>query len=259
MKKIAFLIVMLFCVQRFLANTIKIAEISNFSFEENKNFISQFVKPGDLVFDVGAHEGKKTQIYLALGAKVICFEPQPECVAILKNKFLGNNNVVIQEVGLGDCEKNLQFFKCSQASTISTFSYEYTQKGRFVDHDYKWERSVTLPITTLDKMIKKYGVPQFCKIDVENFEFEVLKGLSTPIKCISFECNTEWIENARKCIEHLESLGYKKFNFAVGERDWLLFTEWETGPYFYELLLLESQDPKWADCWGLWGDIYACM
>lgn len=257
MKNVVFFAALIF-LQIVSAHNIKISECSNFDFEENKNFIAQFVCPGDLVFDVGAHEGKKTQIYLALGARVICFEPQPECVAILKNKFCENKNVIIEEIGLGDSEKSLWLFQCSQANTISTFSFEYTQKGRFVDHNYQWDTMINLPITTLDKMIAKYGVPQFCKIDVENFEYEVLKGLNTPIKCISFECNTEWLENAKKCFELLERLGYKKFNFAVGERDWLLFSEWCKGPVFYEQLLMESQDPKWADCWGLWGDVYAC-
>ena len=35
------------------------------------------LKPGDLIFDVGANEGFKTAIFLRLGARVVCIEPDP--------------------------------------------------------------------------------------------------------------------------------------------------------------------------------------
>ena len=41
------------------------------------NFLGQFFNRGDLVFDVGANQGLKTELYLGIGARVICFEPQP--------------------------------------------------------------------------------------------------------------------------------------------------------------------------------------
>ena len=41
-------------------------------------FYSQFIKKGDLVFDVGANVGSRSKLFLNLGAKVVAFEPQPE-------------------------------------------------------------------------------------------------------------------------------------------------------------------------------------
>ena len=35
------------------------------------NFYSQFIKKGDLCFDIGAHRGKLKDIFLKLGARVI--------------------------------------------------------------------------------------------------------------------------------------------------------------------------------------------
>src|SRR5271154_272335 len=43
-------------------------------------FYKQFIKPGDLVFDVGANIGVKTAAFLAAGARVIAVEPVPFCL-----------------------------------------------------------------------------------------------------------------------------------------------------------------------------------
>jgi FkbM family methyltransferase len=49
------------------------------------------------------------------------------------------------------------------------------------------EGSVTVPVTTLDKAIDEFGVSTFCKMDVEGFEVDVLKGLSKPIPLLTIE------------------------------------------------------------------------
>ena len=43
-----------------------------------------FVKPGDLVFDVGAHVGDRVRAFRRLGARVIAVEPQPAMVRALQ-------------------------------------------------------------------------------------------------------------------------------------------------------------------------------
>ena len=44
-----------------------------------------------------------------------------------------------------------------------------------------------VPVVTLDAAIEHYGVPAYCKIDVEGWEFEVLRGLSQAVDLISLE------------------------------------------------------------------------
>ena len=34
---------------------------------------------------------------------------------------------------------------------------------------------------------KEFGKPAFCKIDVEGYEYKVIKGLSEPLNTVSFE------------------------------------------------------------------------
>ena len=230
---------------------------NNFSFSEMKQFLSQFITQDDLVFDVGANVGKKTELYVALGAQVVCFEPQAECVHILKKKFKKFSSVKIEPIGLGDIKGSLLLFECPGANTLATFSVDYTHEGRFAQRNCKWQESHEIAIETLDAMIAKYGKPKFCKIDVENFEYQVLLGLSQPIEYLSFECNTECMANTIKCIEHLTNLGYTQFNFAIGERGWFAFQQWVDGQELIQKINDLSTLQDWSEIWGLWGDIYA--
>jgi hypothetical protein len=74
-----------------------------------------------------------------------------------------------------------------------------------------------VPVTTLDNLIVQYGPPAFCKVDTEGSEFEVLCGLSVPIRGISFEYMPGAIDIALACVDRLQKLGEYRFNFAKGE------------------------------------------
>ncbi len=225
--------------------------------DEVVNFLSSFIKHGDLVFDVGANTGYKTDYYLKCGARVVCIEPDEKCVSALCRKFAGNNNVTLEPVALGKQVGSANFFVSSDASTLSTCKAEATRKGRFFVRGYKWDTIKTVPMNTLDQLIQRYGVPQFCKIDVEGFEFEVLQGLSQPIPYIAFEHMVEWTDVTNKCVDHLKDLGYNFFNFAPGERGMFFFETWMPGDQFKEELEKAAKLPVWSEVWGMWGDVYA--
>lgn len=213
----------------------------------NSYTINDCIGEGDLVFDVGANIGSKTDIYLAKGARVVCFEPQPECVSALRKKYQDNPRVSVADKGLGDRCGQMQLYICSMANTISTFSDEW-KTGRFAG--YSWDKTITVEVATLDKAVEIYGLPRYCKIDVEGYEFEVLKGLSRPVPCLSFEFTKEFLENARRCIAHLEILGYKYFNLTLEEKPEHVFEKWVSSETLFRLL-------KDSDRNLLWGDIYA--
>jgi FkbM family methyltransferase len=224
--------------------------------KETIAILEMIIKPGSLIFDVGAHEGNKTADFIAHGARhVICFEPQPECVQKLRTRYKDKMNVTIEPIGLSYKDDKLVMFQATEATTISTFSEEWTKSSRFASH-YTWDKQIEVKVTTLDKMIKKYGLPDYCKIDVENYEFEVLKGLSKPIPFLSFEFAVETLQNTYKSIRYLERLGYKKFNIGVAEHDAFWFDEWIDAHSFYKVLEDFTKE-DWSSIVKLWGDIYA--
>lgn len=215
------------------------------------DFYKGFIKPGNLCFDIGANIGERSDIFLKLGAKVICIEPQRDCIKVLRSKYMCNSNVKIMGIGLASQPGTITLSICKNANTISTFSEKW-KSGRF--SSYQWDEQYDVPVVTLDKIVKKYGVPDFCKIDVEGFEFEVLKGLSSPIRLLSFEFTCEFIHDAQKCIQYLESLGKVEFNFALGDNlksaPCLEIDNWVSGErLFREIDAIPVP--------LLWGDIYA--
>ena len=59
---------------------------------------------------------------------------------------------------------------------------------------------VVFSVTTLDQLIDRFGIPAICKIDVEGYEFEVLKGLFAANCHVSFEYIPATIALAIACI-----------------------------------------------------------
>ena len=98
-------------------------------------------------------------------------------------------------------------------------------ESRFSDR--VWDKIVEVPIVRLPDLIKKYGMPHFCKIDTEGYELPILRGMDTKIPVIAFEFHGELLGDAQKCLEQLMRLGYRKFNYTVlinyryGSKRWL--------------------------------------
>lgn len=177
-----------------------------------KEFHSQFINPNDIVFDIGGNIGNYAQIYKDLGAKVICLEPQPYCISKLKERFKDTKDITIVQKGVSDKVGELELNLDSKNPATATFSEEFKNDGPFSNR--KWDKKIKVPVTTLDILIKEYGIPTYCKIDVEGFEYNVLKGLTKAIKCISFEYSYSLIDTVKKCLTHLERLGKPIYNLC---------------------------------------------
>jgi len=182
------------------------------------NFYAQFIKPGSLCFDIGANIGRKTDIFLRLGAGVVAVEPHPECFQFLRRKYRHNKKVTVIAKALDERQGTKELYLC-EANSLSSLSPEWIQavklSGRY--EEFTWNKEIEIATTTLDGLIRDYGRPDLCKIDVEGFELNVLKGLSQSIPVISFELAPESIHNITACIRYLSSLGAVAFNLSEGE------------------------------------------
>jgi FkbM family methyltransferase len=214
----------------------------------------RFVQPGDLVFDIGAHVGDRVASFRRLGARVVAAEPQPAAAKVLRLLYGRNQNVVIEAVAVGRGTGAIGMMINRDNPTVSTASHEMVSAARDAPGwaAQRWSQAIRVPVTTLDSLIARHGVPTFVKIDVEGFEYEVLVGLSRPIKAMSFEFTTIQRNVALACVERCIALGFEHFNAALGESQMLVHSDWVAGA---DIAAWMAELPHSANS----GDIYATL
>jgi FkbM family methyltransferase len=152
-------------------------------------FYGEFLGPGDVGFDVGAHVGNRVRAWRRLGARVVAVEPQPDFVRILRLFFGRDRGVTIVPKALGERAGTARLGIATATPTVSSLSTDWMDTVA-TDRSFakvRWDRSVEVEVTTLDDLVAAHGEPAFCKIDVEGFEADVLRGLSRPVRALSFE------------------------------------------------------------------------
>jgi hypothetical protein len=112
--------------------------------------------------------------------------------------------------------------------TVSTVSEAFMRaaRGAVGWEGQAWTRSIQVPVTTLDAMIARHGMPAFIKIDVEGFGAEALAGLARPPAALSFEFTTIQRDVARDCLKLCAALGYIGYNAMLGESHALVHPDW---------------------------------
>jgi FkbM family methyltransferase len=142
---------------------------ANFDYEERfGHVLLEAVGAETFVWDVGANIGLYTEKFLAKGAHVVCFEPAPSALEILRTKFATelSERVMIVPAALSDT--------CGTAP-MSTDGASPTNQLRVGASD---EGLVKVSIMRADDLIRNQRVrsPTVIKIDVEGYELEVLRG-----------------------------------------------------------------------------------
>jgi FkbM family methyltransferase len=181
-----------------------------------EGFYRQFLAPGDLAFDIGSHVGNRVRTFRHIGARVVAVEPQPDFVALLRLFYGRDSDVSIEACGLAAESGQGELHLSTRTPTVSSFADSWIDDVQ-ADRRFRrlrWDTVVTVPLVTLDELIARHGEPQFCKIDVEGFEQEVLTGLTQPLPALSFEYIPVSADRAIACIERISALGDYGYRYS---------------------------------------------
>ena len=196
----------------------------------DRQFFSQFISPGALVFDIGAHVGSRVAVFLQLGASCVAVEPQPLFAALLRLLYYKHPAFTLEQAALGSAEGTTELHISRRTPTVSTTASSWKdQVGSSPSFaGVSWDESVTTAVTTLDALIDRYGLPDLCKIDVEGSELAVLSGLSKPLPLVSLEYIPAVAADAVAYLARLENLGKYEYNWSRGESQHLREENWLT-------------------------------
>ena len=237
---------------RGLGRSIAVYYGNPFKLRRMRRFYAQFIRPGDLCFDIGAHVGNRILVWSWLGANVVAVEPQPSCLALLRRWYGRSPHVTLVDQAVGAASGSQMLRISSAHPTVTTLSESWIEAVQASTGfaQVEWEETASVEVTTLDALIARFGAPAFCKIDIEGYEGAALAGLTQPLKALSFEFIPAAKVDAMACLARLQQLGEYEFNWSLGEQHRWQAQQWlDHGRMAAHLEGLQVDDPS--------GDIYA--
>jgi FkbM family methyltransferase len=191
--------------------------------EDDFYLVAHFTpEPNEVFIDVGANRGDMTLCLLQnkeLSNKIIAFEPNGSIFKHTANRTFvrANPRINLLNVGLGNSEGTLTLFTPQYRNWVfdglSSFSFEsasdWLKNGMW---RYNENLQTIQKHECVVKRLDSYNFkPYFIKIDVEGFEFEVLKGAEFTIRNHSPLLLVEDITQEIK--DWLGAFGYRFFGF----------------------------------------------
>ncbi len=135
-------------------------------------FLLHFLREDDLFVDIGANIGAYTILASSeIQAKTLSIEPIPDTFKILNENIKINNinnKVTALNIGLAGNKSELFF-----TDTLDTVNHVSTNSET---------NTIKVPVQTLDDLLYGADIPILLKIDVEGYEWEVLRGAGNVLK-----------------------------------------------------------------------------
>lgn len=167
-----------------------------------------------MIFDLGAYDLDSTSKYLEQGHRVIAVEANPKLCRAIKEKFKSyarSRQLIIVNKAVTDKDDDIVKFYVQDNNDVWSSIYR-----KIAERDDPSEE-ITVPTITLKSLIKQYGCPDYCKIDIEGADvlaIQSLRGMTELPKFISAESEclgNDDVTDGLDVIKALYDVGYTKF------------------------------------------------
>ena len=203
----------------------------------------------DLIFDIGANVGAKTEVFLSLGARVVAVEPDRAAREIIQDRFLRyrirSRPVTIVDKAVTERSGTARMLIDGPGSAVNTLSqkwanylHENRENFQYQNYGLDFSESMLVETTTIEDLTRLHGRPFFVKLDVEGQELSALRGMQSPVPFLSFEVNLQMFRcEGEECVQTLCRLApYGRFNYARDCGTGLALGEWlEAAKFSQEL------------------------
>ena len=186
-------------IKKFIKNLIRSLgySIQKIPKEINEISINEILKhtlpTNPIIFDVGANKGQSIRSFKKIfsNPKIHAFEPSKEDFEILKQKYQGDQSVVLNNIALGD-KKEKKSFNIMYKSDTSSFLnlnknsewLKYRSKSLKISKEDFNVRTSMVEVDTIDNYLKIKEIDKVncLKIDTQGYEDKVLMGSINSLK-----------------------------------------------------------------------------
>jgi len=171
----------------------------------------------NLIFDIGTHNGEDAKFYIHKGFRVIAIDANPEIIEINKAAFakeIAEDKIIFLNYAIGAISgAELEIYTNADSAQSSVFKHVGSRNGEA-------EKVYKVKTKSLDDLFDIYGIPYYCKIDIEGYDPFAISGINSDKKPLYISAESECTSlyddphNESKVLDSLKALhklGYKKF------------------------------------------------
>lgn len=177
--------------------------------------VQKIVKEGDIVVDIGANIG----YYALLESKIVgargiiyAIEPVPENYDLLKKNIALNtySNIESYRIAIGNKNGTEKMYVPPQRNLSAITSVSNFRKGE------KSVEEIEVSVMTLDELLKDKPYPNVIRMDVEGYEYQIVKGMKKTLGTrlpltilMELHCGNLTVEQSRELLQLLKDNGFE--------------------------------------------------
>ena len=195
----------------------------------------------DLVYDLGAHNGDDTAFYLSQGYRVVAVEPTPSLALRLKQRFataIQDGRVYVLNAAITDANTEKADFYISRSDYQSSLIKDISARESVIMD------TIEVPARMLVSLFREFGVPRYCKMDIEGYDARVINTISSDsgwppyLSCEACCDNINEVNSNEErlylTLDAMRSAGYTAFKI-VDQEHFAILGETEHFSYLHSL------------------------
>ena len=164
-----------------------------------------------IIYDIGSNNGDDIPYYLLRADLVVAVEANPMLCELITERFhaeIENRRLIVENcvITAEEEDEDVSFYIHKRNHVLSQFPEPMLEQM----NNYE---KVFLPSKSVDRIIKEHGNPYYIKIDIEHYDAQILRSLSTE------DIYPPFISAESHSIEIfslLVSMGYRAFKLVDG-------------------------------------------
>jgi FkbM family methyltransferase len=172
-----------------------------------------------LIFDIGMHRCEDTDYYLWRGYNVVAVDADPSLIEHARQSHsdaIAAGQLRLVNSAIGADQGSVKFYRSKRTVWSSL-------KDGIAGRDRNDTEVIEVPMRRLSDLFSEFGVPYYCKIDIEGYDAIALRSInparelphyiSTETECLS-EGEQISEERSLETLDALRGLGYQKFKLV---------------------------------------------